>query len=153
MLPLKEKTVTVYHQAPGRENEPPQALELSLNAIKELGAYDGALSAAPRGRHDVWLGSESERLAFKTFTVEIPALETRDPRLNRGFLKRLAAVSGGQYFDLQDGLRAADRIQASSVYEEGLVESNDVWDEWWVVVVFTVLIAVEWILRKAVRLL
>jgi hypothetical protein len=153
MKPSTEKSWTAYHQAQGREGEPPEKIELALNPIKEQGTYEGTISAGLRGRHDLWLGTESERLAFRSFNVEVPALEARDPKLNRTLLEAVASVSGGQYFDLHEASGAAEKAQGVSRPKEGLVENDDLWDEWWVVLLFTCVIALEWILRKSVRLL
>lgn len=153
MKPSSEPVVTVYHQTQGRENEPPEKIELPLNTVLGQGTYQGAITADQRGRHDLWLGTESVRLVSRSFTVEVPALESRDPRLNRDFLRRLAVSSGGEYFELTDVLKAVERLKGVSRSTEGLVEEDDLWDEWWIVVLFTALISLEWILRKGVRLL
>ncbi len=153
MKPSTEKSVTLYYQSQGREGESPEKVDLVLNEIKGQGAYEGAMTAFQRGRHDIWLGSETERLAFRFFTVEIPVLESRDPKLNRTSLEKIALASGGQYHDFYDVMRAVDKVQGVTRAPEGLVENDDLWDEWWVVLLFTALISVEWILRKAVRLL
>jgi hypothetical protein len=153
MKPSAEKTVTLYHQAAGREGEPPSKLELSLNEVKGQGSYEGVLTASTRGRHDIWLGSDTERLAFHSFNVEIPALETRDPKLNRELLTQVARAGGGEYFELFDVMESVDKLQGVSRSQEGRVEIDDLWDEWWILVLFTLLISTEWILRKVVRLL
>jgi hypothetical protein len=152
MKPSQDKTVTLYHSIEGREGTPPEVLQLALNEVKGAGSYEGTLSASVRGRHDVWLGSESERMAFRTFTVEIPALETRDPRLDRPFLEKLASAGGGKYFDLPQALEAVDMLQGVTRSQTGSIEGDALWDESWVVLLFTVLITLEWILRKRVRL-
>ena len=49
-------------------------------------------------------------------------------------------------------MEAVEELQGVSRSQEGLVENDDLWDEWWVVVLFTLLISTEWILRKLLRL-
>ena len=153
MKPSTDSTVTVFHRIQGREGEPPGRLELALSEAKGLGSYEGAVAASLRGRHDIWLGSEEERLAFRSFTVEIPALESRDPRLNRSLLETIAAASGGEYHELQDALDVVDRVEGVARSQEGSIDNDDLWDEWWIAVVFTGLLSAEWILRKMARLL
>lgn len=152
MKPSTDKTKTLYHEMEGREGESPETVVLSLNEIKGRGTYEGAFVATRRGRHDVWLGTETDRQAFRSFTVEIPALESRDPKLNRTLMEKIAKVSGGEYYDLSEVMEAVEELQGVSRSQEGLVENDDLWDEWWVVVLFTLLISTEWILRKLLRL-
>jgi len=152
MKPSQERSVTLYHQVQGRENEPPEEVELTLNEVKGPGSYEGTISASVRGRHDVWLGAENQRAAFRSFSVEIPALETRDPRLNREFLSRVAHAGGGRYFELHQALEAVEALEGVTRRETGTVEGDALWDEWWVVLLFAGLITFEWILRKGVRL-
>ncbi|MBN1443429.1 MAG: hypothetical protein JXA90_12030, partial [Planctomycetes bacterium] len=137
MKPSTEKTVTLYHQMQGSEGEPPGKIELSLSSVKSPGAYEGALVAAQRGRHDIWLGTETERSAFHSFSVEIPALESRDPRLRRDLLQQVASAGGGQYLDLHEVQKAVDGVQGLSRSQAGLVDRDDLWDEWWILVLFT----------------
>lgn len=152
MKPSTEPSVTLFHLEQGRAGEPPDRLELSLNEVKGRGAYEGSMVASTRGRHDVWLGTPAERVAFRSFTVEIPALESRDPRLDRRLLQDIARAGGGEYHDLDRVLEAADKLEGISRSQEGLVESDDLWDEWWVLLLLTGLLSLEWILRKRVRL-
>ncbi|MBN1442328.1 MAG: hypothetical protein JXA90_06440, partial [Planctomycetes bacterium] len=59
----------------------------------------------------------------------------------------------GQYLDLHEVQRAVDGVQGLSRSQAGLVDRDDLWDEWWILVLFTALLSLEWILRKMVRLL
>ncbi|MEM7232079.1 MAG: vWA domain-containing protein, partial [Planctomycetota bacterium] len=153
MKPLSDRNVTLYHAAPGREDEVPQAVELTLNELKGAGSYEGALTGSTRGLHTLWYGSETDRRVVRTFTVEIPALETRDPRLNLALLQRVARESGGTYHGLADVKLAIDAIRGVSRSQQGLVETDDLWDDSWVLLLLVALLALEWILRKWVRLL
>ena len=49
-------------------------------------------------------------------------------------------------------MSAVGKIQGLSQTDEGLVEDDNLWDEWWVIVLITSILAIEWILRKTVRL-
>jgi len=153
MKPSTERSITVFHQIQGREADAPEQIEVTLNEVKGPGIYEGTIHASRRGRHDLWLGTETERAAFASFNVEVPALESRDTRLDRKLLREIAAASGGQYVGLANVMTVVDRLEGSTRAEAGLVENDDLWDEWWVAVLVTVVLAVEWILRKLVRLL
>jgi hypothetical protein len=73
--------------------------------------------------------------------------EFADPRLNEGFLRRVARTSGGRY------LRAAEasRIPAlltSAVPQNVTPERRDLWHEPWAFALVVMLLSAEWILRR-----
>lgn len=150
MKPLTDPGLTVFHQARGGDVE---KLELDLDPVQGQGAYRGGMVATRVGLHDIWLGTEADRLAFRTFEVVVPALERRDPRRNVPLLRETAELSGGTYRELFDVTGVIGAIEGESRSQEGEVETDALWDEWWVLVLFTVIIGLEWILRKSVNLL
>ena len=151
MNPSEDETISIYHQEQGGGDDDPQQIDLSLH-LQGQGVYRGTISAGARGRHDLWLGTPSERFSFTSYTVEVPALEARDTRLNRTLGRQIAKWSGGAYFDFNEIMSAVGKIQGLSQTDEGLVEDDNLWDEWWVIVLITSILAIEWILRKTVRL-
>ena len=153
MKPSTERTLTVHHQARATEGEGPVAVELALDPVQGQGAYHGAIAADRLGLHDLWIGTETERLAFRSFEVAVPALELRDPRKNKQLLEAAAKLSGGAYHELHQVLAAVDAIEGESRSQEGDVEDDPLWDEMWVLFAFTGIIAAEWILRKVAHLL
>ena len=73
--------------------------------------------------------------------------EFTDPRLNEGFLRRIARNSGGRY------ARAADASNVLSWLEEAVPqqatpERRDLWHEPWAFALVIVLLSAEWILRR-----
>ncbi len=151
MNPSEDETISIYHQEQGGGDDDPQQIDLSLH-LQGQGVYRGTISAGARGRHDLWLGTPSERFSFTSYNVEVPALEARDTRLNRTLGRQIAKWSGGAYFDFNEIMSAVGKIQGLSQTDEGLVEDDNLWDEWWVIVLITSILAIEWILRKTVRL-
>ena len=151
MNPSEDETISIYHQEQDGGDEDPQKIDLSLH-LQGQGVYRGTISAGARGRHDLWLGTPSDRFSFTSYTVEVPALEARDTRLNRTLGRQIAKLSGGAYFDFNEIMSAVGKIQGLSQTDEGLVEDDNLWDEWWVIVLITSILAIEWILRKTVRL-
>ncbi len=155
MEPSKDPTTTVYHRVKGRDFEPPSAIELQLNPAREAGAYEGAITASQLGSHDLWLGTEAEPVAFLSFTVEVPPLEFRDPRLARERMKKVARLAEGKYYDLH-GVRSIGEylVERAQPRKIPVAErQDDLWDEYWVLLLFTGVIAAEWVLRKLARLL
>jgi len=73
--------------------------------------------------------------------------EFADPRLNEGFLRRVARNSGGRY------VRAADAAKVRSWLEEAVPqhaaqERRDLWHEPWAFALVIGLLSAEWILRR-----
>jgi len=131
--------------------------ELDLNRVEE-GNYERTLVAEDPGTHQLWIedeaGTEEIRHALTTFTVTIPQLEAENPVLEERALKEMARVSGGTYH----GLQAFGDLVNSLKDEKQMrplndPERRDLWSSWWVLLVFTALIAAEWILRKRENLL
>ena len=137
MSPSDEPKLTIYHQVQSDAgDERPKQIELDLS-VQENGEYYGSLPVTRRGRHDIWIGTEEERLAFTSFTVQVPALESRDTRLNESLGRRIAEVSGGEYFPLSRAMDAIEKVQGITRTDDGIIENDDLWDEWWVVVLVT----------------
>ena len=151
MNPSEDTVISIYHQVQGELDEPPQQIDLSLH-LQGQGVYRGILSAGARGRHDLWLGTPEERFSFTSYTVEVPALEARDTRLNRPLGRQIATLSGGAYFDLHEVMNAVGKVQGLSQTNETPFVDDELWDKWWVIVLITAILAAEWILRKVVRL-
>jgi len=151
MNPSEDESISIYHQVQGEEDEAAQKIDLSLH-LQGQGIYRGTISAGARGRHELWIGTPQERFAFTSYTVEVPALEARDTRLNRTLGRQIAKLSGGAYFDLHEVMSAVGKVQGMPQTNEGLVQDDSLWDEWWVIALITAVLAIEWILRKVVRL-
>jgi hypothetical protein len=154
MKPVSDPRVTVYHQAQGRgTTKDPAEIELELDPVRGQGVYHGTVPADRLGMHELWLGTSSEKLAFATFEVKIPALEFRDPRRQNALLKEFASVTKGGFFELDEVEKVLARVQGQTQSQRGTFSDDPLWNDSWVLLVFTGLIALEWILRKAARLL
>ena len=136
--------------------EDPGTLELAT-VPGQPGRYAGSFVADRIGRYQIWMdrpeeGSEA-RAGEETFNVIVPPLEYKDPRMARDFLIHSAQQSGGKYFDLADAAdlpASIDEIQeVKRVPEEAPV---DLWDRWWMLLLFVGLITCEWVVRKLVNL-
>ncbi len=155
MKPLSDESITVYHSARGHKDEEAEAIELTWNKAEPAGSYDGSIVAARLGSHDFWIGTETEQLALRTVTVEVPPLEFRNPRMNREELKNVARLAEGKYYDLHEFTKVVEFLGSAAKPREIPVEESqdDLWDEPWVLFLFTGLISAEWILRKVFKLL
>ncbi|MGC4082884.1 MAG: glutamine amidotransferase [Vicinamibacterales bacterium] len=73
--------------------------------------------------------------------------EYADPRLNEGFLRRLARQTGGQYAPASDATRMVAAL-ASTAPQTLEPERRDLWHEPWAILLVIGLLAAEWIARR-----
>lgn len=73
--------------------------------------------------------------------------EFADPRLNEGFLRRVARASGGQYVRAAEASRVVTSLQ-SVVPQPAEPERRDLWHQPWAFALVIALLSVEWILRR-----
>jgi hypothetical protein len=73
--------------------------------------------------------------------------EFADPRLNEGFLRRIARDSGGRYARAADASNVPSWLQAI-VPQNAAPERRDLWHEPWAFALVIALLSLEWILRR-----
>jgi len=93
--------------------------------------------------------SDGEEIGRDEVSIVVgdPALEFRKPDINEDLLKEVAARSGGKYYRPEQAPALVNDI----VWKEKTVEEirkEEVWNEWWVLIVFVMLMSSEWIVRK-----
>jgi hypothetical protein len=70
-----------------------------------------------------------------------------DPRLNEGFLRRLARESGGRYVRASDAPRLLGWLQEAAHQNSAPVQ-RDLWHRPWIMAVLILLLSAEWSLRR-----
>jgi uncharacterized membrane protein len=100
-----------------------------------------------RVRAEARRGPTAHGAADRWFYVGGRDREFADPRLNEGFLRRVARATNGQY------VRAAEVSRIASWLEErvprtGAVERRDLWHRPWAIALVIVLLSAEWALRR-----
>ena len=73
--------------------------------------------------------------------------EFADPRLNEGFLRRVARTSGGRYLRAAEASRVP-ALLTSAVPQNVAPERRDLWHEPWAFALIVILLSAEWILRR-----
>jgi len=73
--------------------------------------------------------------------------EFADPRLNEGFLRRVARNSGGRYVRANEASKIAEWLSATTP-RDAAPERRDLWHEPWAFATILILLSAEWILRR-----
>jgi uncharacterized membrane protein len=73
--------------------------------------------------------------------------EFADPRLNEGFLRRVARDSGGRYVRAADASRLVTWLQEAE-RQNATPGQRDLWHEPWVIAALALLLSTEWVLRR-----
>jgi len=143
--PVADATVEATLTAPGKE---PVPLPLRPSGAGQHAAVVAADTAGLyRVRAEAHQGSASLGVADRWFFVGGSDPEYADPRLNEGFLRRLARQSGGQYVAAAD----ADKVLAalaSSAPQTLEPERRDLWHEPWAFALVVAFLVVEWVVRR-----
>ena len=114
--------------------------------------YEATIEARALGEHRISLIDREEEVASTVFRAVVPQLEYADPRMDRTRLQQIAALSGGKYHEVTDAANVAEEVEALEREVPISAEREPLWDHRWVLALFVLLLTVEWILRKVVRL-
>src|SRR3954468_12770267 len=115
------------------------------------GRYTTAIAAEQAGLYRVHAearrGSTLLGTADRWMYVGSADREFADPRLNEGFLRRVARSSGGRYVRAADAAKVAARPRGG-VPQTGAPERRDLGHEPWAFALIVLLLSGEWILRR-----
>ena len=145
--PVGDATVTASIAGPSGTNRP-----LTLRPDAEVpGRFAGQITPEMAGLYRVQgearRGARSLGPIDAWFQVGGADREFADPRLNDGFLRRLARASGGEYLAAAEAGRLASLL-ASSPPRALEPERRDLWHEPWTFALVVALLSAEWILRR-----
>jgi hypothetical protein len=131
---------------------------IELSRLRDRpGTYEGNYYPTLQGDFNLWLKDDAQPEAHQgaiVFKVEKPQLEFENPRLDEELLHNIAQAGGdgGNYFSIDRLQEVPAKIQPK---EERIPRETviDLWDNWLVFALFTVLITLEWVLRKRGRMI
>ncbi len=145
--PAADAVVAATLTTPGGESRP-------LALLREAGAsgrFAVALRLDQRGLYRVHVeashGARSLGSADRWFYVGGADREFADPRLNEGFLRRVARASGGQYTTAEEGSRIVPLLRSAAALKVE-PEWRDLWHEPEIFALVVALLSAEWILRR-----
>ena len=145
--PVGDATVTATISGPGGTSQP-----LALHRDAEVpGRFAGQITPAVAGLYRVQgearRGVRSLGPIDAWFQVGGSDREFEDPRLNEGFLRRLARASGGEYLPASEAARLPSLLLASAPHALE-PERRDLWHEPWTFALVVAMLSSEWILRR-----
>jgi len=144
--PVRDASVDATLTRPGGEPEP-----LKLRRTDQPGRF--AASIAPdraglyRVRTEAKRGGTSLGAADRWFYVGAADREFADPKLNEGFLRRIARATGGRYVRPAEASQVATWLQSSTL-QNAAPEQRDLWHEPWAFAMIVAMLSAEWILRR-----
>ena len=131
--------------------------KLPYRSVDVGGSYRVELGQLPPGDYriepkvDELTGEETDVvLSFEI--IEESSQETLYIRQNQSFLKRLCEETGGQYFDFGEYDKLIEAVH-KDIREIKRTEQNELWDTWWMIFAVTILLVIEWCLRKRFNLI
>jgi len=145
--PVSDAVVEATLTAPGGEPKPMAVRPSAGAAGRFVGAFTPAQAGLYRVHAEARRGQEALGTADRWFYVGGADREFADPRLNEGFLRRVARETGGQY------LRAAEASKVVSLLQQAVPQNlepelRDLWHEPWAFAIMIVLLSAEWVLRR-----
>jgi uncharacterized membrane protein len=144
---VTDATVDATLTAPGGESRP---LKLR-HADPAGGRYTAAIAPDQPGLYKIHAearrGTTMLGTADRWMFVGGSDREFADPRLNEGFLRRIARNSGGRYVRAGDAARVPAWLEAT-VPQNAAPERRDLWHEPWAFALVVLLLSAEWILRR-----
>jgi hypothetical protein len=145
--PVADAVVDATLRSPGGET---RSIKLR-HADPAGGRYTAALAPEQPGLYRVHAearrGGASLGVADRWMYVGGADREFADPRLNEGFLRRVARNSGGRYVRAAEASRVPAWLQAA-VPQNAAPERRDLWHEPWAFALIVALLSAEWILRR-----
>jgi hypothetical protein len=145
--PLNDASVETTLTAPGGEAKPMPMRPTASAAGRFVATFTPAEAGLYRVHAEARRGQEALGVSDRWFYVGGSDREFADPRLNEGFLRRIARETGGQYLHASEAAKAVSLLQAA-VPENLEPERRDLWHEPWAFAAMIVILSAEWVLRR-----
>jgi hypothetical protein len=152
--PVTDDEITARLEVPGQE-----AQEISFTKAEgeDAGNYQATTQALLPGAHTVKVtlpGDDTGPAEITAdYTVTLPLRETLQTFLNRPAMANLATSTGGAYFEANEAAALLDAIPDRTRKLEIQSDPKPLWDTMRLLVLFVVLLSIEWILRKRFKLI
>jgi uncharacterized membrane protein len=145
--PVPDAAIDATLTSPGGATEPIRLRRTDATS----GRFTAAVAAGPAGLYRVHADAKRAALplgsADRWVYLGGADREWSDPRLNEGFLRRIARNSGGRYVRAAEAARVPSWLQAA-VPQNAAPERRDLWHEPWAFALLVTVLSAEWILRR-----
>jgi uncharacterized membrane protein len=130
-------------------NNQPVQFQTLLRQDGQSDLYTGSFTADKVGKFTIQLPpiAGTEDMMEAPLQVSLPRLELSDPRVDRVQLSRLASETLGKSIDFPDAARQLPLIPSVAKVIP-VISGQPLWDAPLVMILFVILIAGEWIVRK-----
>lgn len=150
LIPGDSEPVTVMLERKGEASRPVQLTprETAPNI------FEGSYSNIPEGAYHTWVAHPilEGTPPSDDFRVEISQQELLNRDMDRSDLQKTARETRGKYFHILDAEQLPEAVPAGHPIPLENEEPIPLWNRWEFLILFTLLISVEWILRKRFRL-
>jgi hypothetical protein len=121
----------------------------------EADVYTGSFVADKVGKYSVKLPAVTGEAAAIELPLEValPGLELAEPQVDRTLLNRLSAETMGQQVSFAQARSVLPSLIPSAAKIIPLQTSEPLWDAPLAMLIFVLLITVEWVLRKVYGML
>jgi uncharacterized membrane protein len=145
--PVADATVEATLTIPGGEVRPLTPRHEARGSGRFVATVRPDQAGLYRVRVEARRGAVALGDADRWFYVGGGDREFADPRLNEGFLRRVARASGGQYVRAAEASRVVAWLQ-SVTPQHAEPERRDLWHQPWALAFVIALLSAEWILRR-----
>lgn len=151
LVPVETDGVTVMVERSGDVQRP-----VTLSRVPEAAAiFEGRLNRADAGQYHAFVSAPSfnDVPPSTNFRVETPRRELERRRLDRAELTQSAEMTDGRFYTLADVAQLPDDVPRGQPVP---LESQDpipLWNRWELLLLFSLLLLTEWLLRKRCRLI
>jgi len=145
--PVADAAVDAVLILPGGEDRPLKLRRAADGAARFTTAIRADQPGLYRVRAEARRGAAVLGTADRYFYVGGTDREFADPRLNEGFLRRVARASGGRYLRPGEVSQIVASLR-SAVPQNAAPEQRDLWHTPWALGLVVALLSAEWILRR-----
>lgn len=146
LAPADDAGVMVVVELPGRQT---QRIQLRRTAAGR-GVFEGALNRPTPGDYHAWIASPSVegQAPAVDFTVNPPAGEFAQVRMDAAEMRRAAEETGGRFYTLDTADELLDDLPPGQQVPIETLPPCPLWNRWPVLALFLGLLVTEWIVRK-----
>ncbi len=136
-----------------RTDEPRRTITLS-RAAKSPNVWTGELHGLRDGHYHAWVVEPSGAGSPPAvdFHIEAPQRELQQRRLDRADLEAAARATHGRYFPLHEADRVPDDLPLGQPVPLAAATVVPLWTRWELLLLFAVLLSIEWLCRRRWRL-